>query len=839
MFDSNAASCFSGCDCHEEISLSGQEKRIFGIGEDVFQKEHPRVYNIVQTFDGMEPVIDVERALYFTRSMKQTEGEPLILRWAKALYNIASNITVYIDDYQLIVGRLGCKGRYGIMYPEIEGDFYETFLSKLGEREGGTASISPESMKVIKEEIGPYWKGKTYHENFNRVVPKELHEILFIDDEGTTPRYLVNETASWRSSLQWVHDYGKVIKRGFLDIQREAKERLAALDPNSPADYHEKRPFLEAVVIVSDAIMLWARRHAEKAEEMAAAEQDPVRKKELLLIAENCRQVPAYPAKTFHQAVQSQYFVQMFSRLEQRTGTTISNGRMDQYLYPLFKQDKDKGVLTDAQAMELLECVWCGMAQFIEMYISAQGTSFNQGYAHWEAVTIGGLTPEGEDATNDLSYIFLKSKREFPLHYPDLAARVHARSPERFLSEIAETIKFGTGYPKLLNDEEIIPIMTAKGAPLDQAYDYTASGCTESRMPNRDTYTSGGMYINMPAELELVLNNGRIKKFGDRLLGVETGDPRNLKTWDEFWNAFLTQQTYYLRVAIDIQYITNKMRQKYFAVPMSSSLHDLCMKYCLDLHTEHIPEGYESGLMDYIGYGTLIDSLAAIKKAVYDDKSITMDQLLAALDADFEGYEDIRELLQHCPCYGNNDPYADSIGRAVERHTMDFFEKYGKELGVYIDTRYVPVTAHVPFGRVVSASANGRKAWTPLSDGTSASHGADVNGPTSVLLSNDASKNRDKINRAARMLNIKFSPKAVEGKQGTRRLVDFIRSFIDLKLWHVQFNVINRSTLLAAQKDPKKYRSLIVRVAGYSAYFVDLTPDLQNDLIARTEHSEI
>ena len=825
------------CEEQEEITYSGQEKRILGISNDDFSANRPRIYKIIQTFDGMEPALDIERALYFTRSMKETEGQPLNLRWAKALYNIASNITIYIDDFQLLAGRLGCKGRYGILYPEIEGDFYETFLEKLGEREGGTASISPENMKIIKEEIGPYWKGKTYHENFNAAVPKELHDILFIDDAGTTPRYLVNETASWRSSLQWVHDYGKVIKRGFMDIRREAQERLDALDPNSPIDYHEKRPFLEAVIIVSDAIMLWARRHAEKAEEMAVVEQDPQRRAELLLIAQNCRQVPAYPAKTFHQAVQSQYFVQMFSRLEQRTGTTISNGRMDQYLYPLYKQDKENGTLTDTQALELLECVWCGMAQFIEMYISAQGTSFNQGYAHWEAVTIGGLTPEGEDATNELSYLFLKSKREFPLHYPDLAARVHTRSPERFLADIAETIKFGTGYPKLFNDEEIIPIMTAKGAPLSQAYDYAASGCTETRMPNLDTYTSGGLYINMPAELELVLHNGRMKKYGDMCLGVETGDPRNLKTWDEFWNAFLVQQTNYLRVTLDIQYITNKMREKFFAVPMSSSLHDLCMKYCLDLHTEHIPGGYESGLADFIGYGTLIDSLAAIKKTVYEDKSLTMDQLIQALDADFEGFEDVQELLKSCPCYGNNDPYADSIGHAVERHTMEFFEKYGKELGIHVDTRYVPVTAHVPFGRVVSASANGRKAWTPLSDGTSASHGADMHGPTCVLLSNDASKNRDKINRAARMLNLKFSPKVVEGKQGTRRLVDFIRSFIDLKLWHVQFNIINRKTLVAAQKDPKKYRSLIVRVAGYSAYFVDMTQDLQDDLIARTEHS--
>ena len=827
------------CGMDEETILSAQERRIFGLDEDHFARDHQRVARIVSSFDGQEPVLDVERALYFTRSMKETEGQPLVLRWAKALRHIAENITVSIDPHQLVVGRIGTAPRYSILYPEIEGDFYETFLDRLGEREGGTAFIAPESMKVVREEIGPYWKGKTYHENFNKAVPEELHDILFEDAAGTTPRYLVNETASWRSSLQWVHDYAKVLNRGFLDIRREAEEGLARLDPDSPVAYNREKPFLEAVIIVCDAIMLWARRYAEKAEEMAREERDPARRAELLTIAQNCRRVPAHPARNFHEAVQAQYFTQMFSRLEQRTGTTISNGRMDQYLWPFYEKDREAGVLTPAQAQELLECVWCGMAQFVEMYISAQGTSFNQGYAHWEAVTIGGQTPDGRDATNELSYIFLKSKQEFPLHYPDLAARVHARSPERFLSEIAATVKCGSGYPKLFNDEEIIPIMLAKGAPFAEAYDYAASGCTETRMPNRDTYTSGGLYINLPAELELTLNNGRMKKYGDMLLGVETGDPRNFKTWEEFWQAFLTQQEHFLRTSVRVQYITNKMREKFFAVPLGSSLHDLCMKHRLDLHTEHIPEGYESGLADFIGYGTLIDSLAAIKKTIYEDGTLDMDTLLKALDANFEGYERVQELLRACPCYGNNDPYADSIGRAVERHTMEFFEKAGKELGIYLDTRYVPVTAHVPFGKAVAASANGRKAWMPLSDGTSASHGADAHGPTGVLLSNSASKNVDMINRAARMLNLKFSPKTLEGRQGTRRLVEFIRSFVDLKLWHMQFNVINRATMLAAQRDPVKYRSLIVRVAGYSAYFVDLSPDLQNDLIARTEHTTI
>ena len=824
------------CDC----TLSPHEQQVIEQGSAAASKSsRPRIAAMIKTFEGQLPALDIERALYFTRSMKATEGKPLVLRWAMALRHVAEHITVYIDDHQLLAGRVGKPGRYGIMYPEVEGDFYKDFLQNLDSRESSKACISPEDVQTVMEEIAPYWEGRTFHENFNKALLPEVRDLLFADPEGLTPRYVVNEAASWRSSLQWVHDYERVIRRGFVDIRQEAFDRLAALDPFSPTDQNEKRPFLEAVVIVSDAVMLWAKRHADLARAKAEAETDPVRKAELIRMAEACAHVPAYPARTFHEAVQSQWIVQLFSRLEQRTGTTISNGRMDQYLYPAFQKDRAARRLTEQEALELLECMWVGMAQFVEMYITAQGSAYNQGYAHWEAVTIGGQTPDGRDATNPLSHLFLKSKREFPLHYPDLAARVHSRSPEPFLWEIALTIKHGTGYPKLLNDEEIIPVLLSKGALMGEAYDYAVSGCTEARMPNRDTFTSGCASINMPAAIELVLYNGRMKKYGDTLLGVETGDPRDLATWEAFWEAFLAQQTHFLKTAYASQHVINRLRQRHFAQPMGSALHDLCMKYCLDLHTEHIPEGVNQGCIDFIGYGTLVDSLAAVKKHVYEDKTLTMDQLITALEADFKGYEAIQAQLHNSPCYGNNDTYVDSIGKAVERHTMEFSRRYGPELGVYIDTRYVPVTAHVPFGRVVSATPNGRSAWKPLSDGTSASHGADVNGPTGVLLSNVATKNWDMHNRASRMLNLKFSPKTLEGDAGTQRLISFIRSFVDLKLWHLQFNVVNRDTLIAAQKDPKKYASLIVRIAGYSAYFVDLSPDLQNDLIDRTEHATI
>ncbi len=808
---------------------------------DRFRKTHERVFRMLERFDGQKPRIDIERALYFTQSMQETEGQPLVLRWAKALMNVAKNITVSVDEDQLLLGRAGgFAGRYGILYPELDGDFLDIAVRDLPTRPTSPASIDPADAERVVKEIAPYWKGKTFHEALNAALPPEVHKLTYDDPQGLISRYIVNETASFRSSIQWVHDYEKIIRRGFNGIKAEAQEKLAALDPMSCKDMCEKKPFLDAVVIVSDAIVLWAHRYAEAARAEAARTEDPVRKAELLRMAANADHVPGEPARDFWEACQSQWFTQMFSRLEQKTGTTISNGRMDQYFFPYFQADMESGKLTEEQALEILECMWVGMAEFIDMYISPTGGAFNEGYAHWEAVTVGGQTPDGRDATNELTHLILRSKREFPLHYPDLAARVHSGCPESYLWDVAETIKYGSGFPKLVNDEEVVPLYVSKGATFAEAFDYAVSGCTEARMPNRDTYTSGGAYINFAAAVVMVLRNGRMKKYGDQVLGIETGDPRNFKCWEEFWDAYVKQHNLFLRTAFIQQYIINKLRARHFAQPMGSAMHDLCMKHCIDLHQEQIPEGINFGYFEYMGLGTVIDSLCAVKKLVFEDKKLTMDQLIKALDANFEGYEDVKALLKTAPCYGNNDEYADAIGHEIDRLSVEYGHKYSmKDLGMHNDVRYVPFTSHVPFGKVVGATPNGRVDWFPLSDGSSASHGADVNGPTAVLLSNYNTKNYGLRDRAARMLNIKFTPKCLEGEQGTEKLVAFIRTFVDLKLWHVQFNVINADTLLKAQKDPAKYRNLIVRIAGYSAYFVDLSPDLQNDLIARTAHETI
>lgn len=817
------------------------------MSEKVYSPQETRIKNnqphsksragkLLDVFHGSRPVIDIERGRYFTESFKQTEGQPLILRWAKALYHYAENASVYVDDNQLIAGRAGREGRYGILYPELDGDFLDEAIKSLPGRENSPFDITDDDAQYIINEISPYWKGKTFHEALAAAIPEDTRRYTYNNDEELSSRFIVNETASFRSSIQWVHDYEKPLKVGFNGIKREAQEKLAELDEFSPIDNTERKPFLEAVIITADAIILWANRHAALAEAKADTEKNLVRKAELTEIARICRKVPAEPAGSFYEAVQSQWFIQLFSRIEQKTGTIISNGRMDQYLYPYYKADKEKGLIDADKAEELLECVWVSMAQYIDLYLSKAGGAFNEGYAHWEAVTIGGQTKDGRDATNELTYIFLQSKRKFPLNYPDLAARIHTRAPQRYLREVAETIKDGSGFPKLINDEEVIPLLLAKGAQFEEAYDYSVSGCAEVRMPNRDTYTSPCAYINFAAAIEMTIYNGKMLKYGDEVIGLQTGDLEQFDTFDKFLAAYLKQQKNFMKQAFIQQHEIIRLRAEHFASPLGSSLHALCMEQCKDIHTPKIEGGIDLGYFEFIGYGTVIDSLAAIKKVVFEDKRLTLARVKEAMEHNFEGYEIERQLLKNAPAYGNDDSYADEIGKLLDRELLEYTKKYSAELGVHLDLRYVPFTSNVPFGKVVSATPNGRLAYLPLSDGSSASQGADINGPTAILLSNYATKNYDFRNRAARLLNVKLSPQCVQGEDGTEKLVQYIKTWCDLKLWHLQFNIINRETLIEAQKNPEQYASLLVRVAGYSAYFCELSKDLQDDIISRTEH---
>ena len=808
--------------------------------EDIYRESHKRVFKLLERFDGQKPAIDVERALYFTQSMAETVGQPLVLRWAKALMNVAKNITVMVQDDQLLLGRCGGHdGRYGILYPELDGDFLDIAVRDLPTRPQSPASISPEDAKIVVEQIAPFWKGRTYHEALYKALPAEVHKLTYDDPDGLISRFIVNETSSFRSSIQWVHDYEVVLKRGFNGLKQEMEEKLAALDPASPVDQVDKRPFIEATILVCDAIVLWAKRHADAARKAAEACADPVRKAELIRMAENAEHVPANPARDFYEAVQSQYFTQMFSRLEQKTGTTISNGRMDQYFYPFYKKDMEAGILTDEKTLEYLECMWVGMAEFIDMYISPAGGAFNEGYAHWEAVTIGGQTPDGRDATNDLTYLFLKSKREFPLHYPDLAARIHSRAPERYLWDVAETIKFGSGFPKLCNDEECIPLYVSKGATFEEALDYAVSGCIEIRMPNRDTYTSGGAYTNFASAVEMALYDGKMKKYGDVQLGIQTGDARKFKSWDEFWNAYVQQHMLLLRTTFIQQYIVIQTRAKHFAQPMGSVLHALCRKHCIDLHQPQIPEGLNFGYFEFMGLGTVIDSLAAIKKLVFEDKKLTMDQLIDALEANFEGYEDIQKLCFGAPKHGNDIEDVDQLTRRFFRDVERIYRSHGPDyFGYEAHMDPFSLSYHNYFAPMTGALPNGRQKGVALTDASvSAMPGTDVNGSTALIKS--AAQAIDTVRNNCNHMNMKFLPSALEGPSGTRMLLNLIKTYFDLGGGHIQFNCVSSETLCDAQEHPQNYKNLVVRVAGFSSYFTRLYKGVQDEIIKRTEYQNV
>lgn len=810
--------------------------------ESPFKKEQPRVLGMLESFDCTPPVIDVTRAKYFTESMRATEGQHLTLRWGKALLHTAKNMPIYIEDEQLIVGRLGHDNcRYGILYPELDGDFYKTVLDDFASRESAPIRVRDEDIDTIVQEIGAYWNGKTYHHGLFENLSERCRHMSYGDSEGLKPRYIVSESSSLRSSLQWVLDFDKVLKLGFKAIKEDAQHRLDAMDKQNPRHIKKSIPFLEGVICTCEAVIVFAKRHAALAREKAAVEENSTRRQELLDIAERCEWVPENPARNFAEAIQSHWFAQAISRLEQRTGCIISNGRMDQQLISYYRQDMKSGVLTEKKALELLGCLWCQIAQFIELPLSPGVMDTQAGFAHWEAVTIGGQTPDGMDATNELTYLMLRSKREFPTHYPDLAARVHTRSPKKYLWDIAETVKQGAGYPKIMNDEELIPRLLAKGAPVEEVYDYVVSGCNETRLINRETYMSPGTQINLCAALELTLRNGRLKKFGDEVFTFETGNPLDFDTWDAFWDAYVAQQNNLITTSYLMQDSIHHTRAKYFASPLASGLHTLCMDSCVDLNDDIAPKGaFDLCFFDAIGGGTLTDSLCALKKLVFEDKKVTMKEVLDAMDANFENQEVLQAMLQDAPKFGNGVEYADKMYKQVERSMLDFTKKYANEYDVQpIEVRTTSVTANVPHGKFVSALPNGRKDWEPVSDGSSPSHNSDMSGPTAVLLSQYRSTNWNASNRACRLLNMKLTPKSVEGDDGTQKLVDLLRSFIDLRVWHLQLNIVNRQTLIAAQQDPKKYKNLVVRIAGYSAYFVDLNLDLQNDLISRTEQTSI
>jgi pyruvate formate-lyase/glycerol dehydratase family glycyl radical enzyme len=821
-------------------ALSAQEQAIESGRDVVHGTVTDRVVRMYDSSRGYGPPrVCLDRAVLFTESFKETEGQPLVLRWAKALKHFAENVPVIIFDDELIVGRPNTwLGRWGLVYPELDGSIMPAGVEMFRKSKGkvGEVVVTDEDARIINDVLTPYWAGKDYATNFFHALPEETRFMVMGPDPKNILMYtcVVVSTSPMRHSQNWTPDFKKILTRGVKGIREEAEEKLAAL--SEPRDIVYKKPFLEAVLIACDAMVVWSNRYAALAKELAEKEPSPQRQKELQEIAAVCEWVPQNPARTFREAIQAQWWGQLFNRIEQ-TSSAMGQGRMDQYLLPYYQKDLAEGRITKESALELFHCLWLAMSQVTEIKLNPVAAAGTEGFSQFCDVCVGGQTANGLDATNELSYLILESMRGLQITSPDPCVRIHSNTPDAFLHYVVECIKDGKGYPKLLNDEMVIPFYLANGATLEEALDWHISGCCENRIPNRETNVTAGGGINYGSIVEMTFRNGKLKVLGDIQFGVQTGDPRSWSSFDDVWKAFCVQLEHLARHALIQQHVAMRLKPQYCAAPATSMLHDLAMAECRDLYThgDYFPGAIDHSTFEAIGKGTAIDSLAAVKHLIFDTKTLTWDQLLDALENNWEGHEAIRQMCLSAPKYGNGIQWVDAIGYDIETFVLEILHKHPKPHNQAFLLRQIPVTFHVPFGKVTWATPNGRKANEYLSEGISASHGMDVKGPTVALTSIARGRNRAYREKGGDLINLKFNPANVAGEEGSRRLMQVIRTWSELKHWHVQFNIINRETLLAAQKDPEKYRNLIVRIAGYSAYFVDLSPMQQAEIIARTE----
>jgi formate C-acetyltransferase len=796
-----------------------------------------RIYERVQAYG--PPRLTLDRALLFTESFKQTEGEALVLRWAKALKTFAEGVPVTIFDDELIVGRPNTwLGRWALVYPELDGGMMRVGLRMLEKSRGapGEVVLTADDERVIDEVLAPYWAGRDFATNFFRNLPADTRLLLTGPDPKNVAlwTYVIVAASPLRHSASWVPDFAKVVRRGAKGIRDEALAKLATL--TDPRDLVRKKPFLDAVVVVCDAMTTWSRRYAARARELAATQRDTRRRRELREIAEVCDRVPEHPARTFREALQAQWFAQLFNRAEQMTGA-LGQGRIDQYLWPYYRADIDEGRITRESAMELLHCLWLQMSQVAEIKLNpviATGTAARPPLAD---VCLGGQTPDGLDATNELSVLVLDSMRSLPLTGADLAVRIHADSPDHFVRRIADSIKDGRANPKLLNDEDVIPFYLAHGATRKEALDWSVSGGCESRLPNREVNVTAGGIVNLGIVCELALRDGRAKLLGELQVGTRTGDPRRWTSFDQVWSAVRSQLEHLVRHVIVQQHIAMRMKPSYFAAPQTSMLHDLAMAECRDLnsHGEPFTDGIQHSTVDAVGKGTAVDSLAALKHLVFDTGKVSWEHLLAALEANWKGHDELRQLCRRAPKHGTGIEWVDGIGFDLETAILELLRGHREASGDVFVLRHLPVTIDRPFGRVTAATPDGRRAADDLAEGISPPQPPDLRNTTVVLASVARGRNRSFAERGPDFLGLTSTPVDVAGERGTRRMVQLVREWSRLKLWHLQVSVDDPATLLGAQRDPHRHRDLLVRIGGRAVCFVDLSPAQQAVVIARVE----
>jgi len=782
-----------------------------------------RVQRLRQASLDAKPSVSLERAKLLTEFYRQAGPlSPPLLR-ARALEYIYAHREIYIGPEELIVGERGPRPKATPTYPELCCHSMEDF-EILNTRQKIAYSVDDESRRIQQEEIIPFWRG---HSMRDRIFAEMTAEWKNAYEAGIFTEFM-EQRAPGHTVLG-----GVIYRKGLLDLQREVAEAIARLDFFNDPQAYDKEQELRAMSVAAGAVIHFAARHAGRAAEMAAAETDPRRKAELERIAAVCRHVPAHAPRDFWEALQAYWFTHLSVITELNGWDSFNPGHLDQHLYPFYRCDLESGSLSHEQARELLQCFWVKFNNQpappkVGVTAAESGT-----YTDFCNINTGGVNPDGSSAVNELSYLVLEVIDEMRLLQPSSNLQLSKKNPDRFLKRGLEIVRKGWGQPSIFNADMIVEELLRQGKTIEDARAGGISGCVETGAFGKEAYILTG-YFNLPKVLEVTLNNGVDPRTGKRV-GMETGDPCGFQSFDELIAAF-RQQLQYL---VDVKIRGNNVVERLFGRLMPAPYLSLLVEDCLAKGRDYNDGGprYNSTYIMGVAPGTCTDSLAAIKYHVFDRRSLSMADLLESLRVNFEGHEKTRLMLWNkTPKYGNDDAYADEILVQVFNMFFDAVNGRPTTKGGTYRVNYLSTTCHVYFGSVTGATPDGRKAWEPHSDGISPSQGADRHGPTAVIQS---AARMDHARTGGTLLNQKFTPKLLEGEAGLERLAHLVRTYFKLDGHHIQFNVVTAETLRAAQAEPEKYRDLIVRVAGYSDYFCDLTAALQNEIIARTEQTAL
>ncbi len=769
--------------------------------------------------------LSAERALLITEFYKSNVAYEVStpVRRALSFEYIMKNKKLYIGEDELIVGERGPAPKETPTYPEVSLHSIQD-LEILDSRPKVSFKVDDETKKIYQEIIIPYWKGKNNRDKIMRAM---------------TPEWIAAYKAGVFTEFQEQRAPGhtvagdKIYRKGMKDIVKDIDESIARLDFFNDPQAYDKQQELEAMKIAANTIVMYAKRNAEELEKLASEEQEPKRRKELIKMAQVCRNVPENAPQTFHEALQYYWFVHLGVITELNPWDSFNPGRLDQHLYPFYKRDIENGILTKDEAIELLQAFWVKFNNHPappKMGVTALESNT---YTDFALINLGGLKSDGSDAVNELSYIILDVIEEMRILQPSSMVQLSKKNPDRFIKRALHITKTGFGQPSIFNTDTIIQELVRQGKSIEDARNGGASGCIESGAFGVESYILTG-YFNLAKILEITLNNGFDPRTGKQI-GLKTGNPEDFKSMDDLMEAYKKQENYFADIKIRGNNIIERLFAENLPAPFLSIIIDDCIANGIDYNAGGAR--YNTSYIQGVGMGSLTDSLAAIEYHVFDKKNLSISEFKKALEANFEGYEDLRhELVYNTPKYGNDDDYADKYLGKIFDIFYDSINGRPTARGGKFRINLLPTTSHVYFGSVIGALPDGRKAGIPLSEGISPVQGADKNGPTAVLKS--AAK-IDHIRTGGTLLNQRFAPEFFEDDAAIHKLSALIRSYFRMDGHHIQFNVVDSEVLRDAQKHPENYTDLIVRVAGYSDYFNDLGEDLQNEIIRRTEHSNI